>query len=70
VHQGVCEAGDADTAMKLGTNYPAGPFEWLAQIGTNYVVTMLDNLFHAYRSERYRVSPLVRRRCWSAITID
>lgn len=66
VHQGVCEAADADTAMKLGTNYPAGPFEWLSEIGAEYVVQTLDNLFDAYRSERYRVSPLVRKAYWTA----
>jgi 3-hydroxybutyryl-CoA dehydrogenase len=65
VHQGVCDAKDADTAMKLGTNYPAGPFEWLAEIGSAYVVDMLDNLFKAYRSERYRISPLVRKAYWT-----
>ena len=27
VQQGVCSEADADTAMKLGVNYPAGPFE-------------------------------------------
>ncbi|MBK4738489.1 3-hydroxyacyl-CoA dehydrogenase [Noviherbaspirillum sp. DKR-6] len=64
VQQGVCEEGDADTAMKLGTNYPAGPFEWLSTFGIGYTVTMLENLYHAYRSERYRVSPLLQKRYW------
>jgi 3-hydroxybutyryl-CoA dehydrogenase len=64
VHQGVCEAGDADTAMKLGTNYPAGPFEWLSRFGAVATVKMLENLFQAYKSERYRTSPLLQRRYW------
>jgi 3-hydroxybutyryl-CoA dehydrogenase len=65
VWQGVCDAQGADLAMKLGTNYPAGPFEWLEQIGTDYTITVLDNLFEATRSERYRVSPLLREHYWT-----
>jgi len=64
VQQGVCDEAAADTAMKLGVNYPAGPFEWLAAIGAPAVVQMLDALFEATRNERYRVSPLLRQRTW------
>jgi 3-hydroxybutyryl-CoA dehydrogenase len=66
VWQGVCDEKGADTAMKLGTNYPAGPFEWLAQIGVDYTVHLLDHLFDFYRSERYRISPLLQQRYWIA----
>ncbi|WP_431260349.1 3-hydroxyacyl-CoA dehydrogenase [Roseateles chitinivorans] len=65
VWQGVCDEAGADTAMKLGVNYPAGPFEWLALLGAPFVVDALDGLFDAYRSERYRVSPLLRQRLWA-----
>ncbi len=65
VWQGVCDEGGADTAMKLGVNYPAGPFEWLAQLGAAPIVDLLDGLFDAYRSERYRISPLLRQRVWA-----
>jgi 3-hydroxybutyryl-CoA dehydrogenase len=64
VLQGVCDEAGADTAMKLGVNYPAGPFEWLALLGAGRVVQLLDGLFEAYRSERYRVSPLLQRLRW------
>jgi 3-hydroxybutyryl-CoA dehydrogenase len=66
VHQGVCDSQGADLAMKLGTNYPAGPFEWLQRLGAPYAVTLLDHLFAAYRSERYRVSPLLQQQFWIA----
>ena len=33
-----------DAAMKLGVNYPAGPFEWLARWDVRAVVTLLDAL--------------------------
>ncbi len=64
VWQGVCDEAGADTAMKLGVNYPAGPFEWLAQVGAPVVTDLLDGLFATYRSERYRISPLLFQRLW------
>ena len=33
VLQGVCTPEGADLAMKLGVNYPQGPFEFLAALG-------------------------------------
>jgi 3-hydroxybutyryl-CoA dehydrogenase len=60
VHQGVCTADGADAAMKLGVNYPAGPFEWLAGWGASGVVAVLDALDSQLRGERYRASPLLR----------
>lgn len=60
VAQGVCDEDGADAAMKLGVNYPAGPFEWLAFWGAAPVVALLDRLDQHYRGERYRVSPYLR----------
>jgi 3-hydroxybutyryl-CoA dehydrogenase len=65
VHQGVCTAEGADLAMKLGVNYPAGPFEWLARWDARRVVELLDHLDCHYRGERYRVSPELRQRAWT-----
>jgi 3-hydroxybutyryl-CoA dehydrogenase len=61
VLQGVCTPDGADAAMKLGVNYPAGPFEWLAQWNAAAVIHLLDALDAHYRGERYRVSPWLRR---------
>jgi 3-hydroxybutyryl-CoA dehydrogenase len=61
VQQGVCTEAAADTAMKLGVNYPAGPFEFLSNWSVPEVVALLDRLDIHYRGERYRVSPLLRR---------
>jgi 3-hydroxybutyryl-CoA dehydrogenase len=69
VHQGVCSETGADTAMKLGVNYPAGPFEWLAHWGAAPVVRLLDALDAHYRGERYRVSPHLRQRVWQEGTL-
>jgi len=61
VLQGVCDPAGADTAMKLGLNYPAGPFEWLAGWSVPGVIGVLQALDAEYRGERYRVSPWLRR---------
>lgn len=47
--------------MKLGVNYPAGPFEWLSRWSAAEVIALLDALDAQYRGERYRVSPWLRR---------
>ena len=66
VQQGVCSAEGADAAMKLGVNYPAGPFEWLARWDTAAVVALLDALDAHCRGERYRASPWLRQRAVGA----
>jgi 3-hydroxybutyryl-CoA dehydrogenase len=65
VHQGVCDVGAADAAMKLGVNYPAGPFEWLARWDCGAVIKLLDRLDAHYRGERYRASPWLRQKAWT-----
>jgi 3-hydroxybutyryl-CoA dehydrogenase len=62
VHQGVCSAADCDLAMRKGVNYPRGPLEWAEAMGLPEVVQVLDNLAQSYGEERYRVSPLLRRK--------
>ncbi len=61
VLQGVCTTAGADSACKLGVNYPAGPFEWLREWSVPGVIAVLESLDSAYRGERYRVSPWLRR---------
>ncbi|MFG6485342.1 3-hydroxyacyl-CoA dehydrogenase [Roseateles sp. BYS78W] len=60
VQQGVCTEAGADAAMKLGVNYPAGPFEWLTYWGAAPVAALLNRLDQHYRGERYRVSPYLQ----------
>ena len=62
VLQGVCSVEGADDAMKLGVNYPRGPFEWLANWSADQVAAVLDAMDAHYRGERYRVSPWLQRR--------
>jgi 3-hydroxybutyryl-CoA dehydrogenase len=65
VGQGVASAEDCDTAMRLGFNWPRGPFEWGRELGLPWVVGVLDALHETLGEERYRVSPLLRRRAVS-----
>jgi 3-hydroxybutyryl-CoA dehydrogenase len=62
VNQGVCSAAAVDIAMQKGVNYPRGPLAWADAIGLHHVSTVLDNLGAAYGEDRYRVSPLLRRK--------
>jgi 3-hydroxybutyryl-CoA dehydrogenase len=52
---GISTKDAIDTAMKLGTNYPFGPFEWGKLIGLNRVYTLLKEL--SRRDNRYEPAP-------------
>jgi 3-hydroxybutyryl-CoA dehydrogenase len=62
VNQGVCSAQGADIAMQKGVNYPRGPLAWADAVGVERIATVLNNLAAAYGEDRYRVSPLLRRK--------
>lgn len=49
---------DIDTAMKLGTNYPYGPFEWSEMIGLHKINALLEKL--AATSSRYSIAPALK----------
>ncbi|MEN9571406.1 MAG: hypothetical protein RL172_2637 [Bacteroidota bacterium] len=44
LQDGVSSKTDIDTAMKLGTNYPYGPFEWANKIGLLPIYQLLLQL--------------------------
>ena len=58
--EGVATAEDIDQAMKLGANYPKGPFEWAEEIGASTVLETLDSL-RTTHGDAYLASPLLRR---------
>jgi 3-hydroxybutyryl-CoA dehydrogenase len=57
--EGVSDKGSIDTAMKLGTNYPRGPFEWCSQIGAPLVYQLLKEL--SLENPRYTIAPLLQQ---------
>jgi 3-hydroxybutyryl-CoA dehydrogenase len=44
LQEGVSTKNEINTAMKLGTNYPLGPFEWVEKIGSDKVKALLTRL--------------------------
>lgn len=44
LEEGVSTKDEIDTAMKLGTNYPFGPFEWMERIGRDKIYSLLIKL--------------------------
>lgn len=52
---------DIDLAMKLGTNYPYGPFEWCARIGIKEVYELLAAIHSDTNDDCYKICPLLER---------
>lgn len=61
VQEKTATRGDIDLAMKLGTNYPYGPFEWCEKIGLKHVYELLDALYRDTQDERYKISALMKK---------
>jgi 3-hydroxybutyryl-CoA dehydrogenase len=55
----VSTENEIDIAMKLGTNYPYGPFEWSREIGVQHVYQLLLTL--SKTDNRYKPSPLLEQ---------
>ena len=61
----IASAKDIDLAMTKGVNYPQGLLAWADEWGVDKVLSILDNLYDEYREDRYRASPLLRRKAKS-----
>jgi 3-hydroxybutyryl-CoA dehydrogenase len=59
--EGTASRADIDLAMKLGTNYPYGPFEWSQRIGLKHVYELLEAIYEDTKDERYKICPLLRK---------
>jgi 3-hydroxybutyryl-CoA dehydrogenase len=57
--EGVSSKVEIDLAMKFGTNYPMGPFEWAGRIGTEQLVQLLETL--AITDPIYNPAPQIRQ---------
>ncbi len=60
LQEGTANMIDIDTSMKLGTNYPFGPFEWADKIGIKNVYETLEAIYQDTHEERYKICPLLK----------
>lgn len=60
LQEGVASMTDIDKAMKLGTNYPFGPFEWSDRIGVKEVYETLEAIWNETQDKRYEICPLLK----------
>ncbi len=56
--ENVSTKDEIDIAMKLGTNYPYGPFEWCEKIGLQKVSDLLQKLSET--DKRYSIAPAIK----------
>lgn len=57
----IASAEDIDHAMTLGVNYPKGLLAWADELGIDWCVTKMDELYETFREDRYRCSPMLRQ---------
>ena len=60
LQEGTASIEDIDMAMKLGTNYPFGPFEWCDRIGITSIFETLAAIYEDTKDERYKICPLLK----------
>ncbi len=57
LQENVSQKEEIDMAMKLGTNYPYGPFEWAGKIGLKNIAALLIGL--SEKENRYKPAALL-----------
>ena len=65
--EGIADAHDIDTAMKLGTNYPDGPVHWGMQIGMQQVHAVVAALHRHFGEDRYRPAPVLQKAAFRGV---
>lgn len=63
LEENVSTEEEIDTAMKLGTNYPFGPFEWSKKIGLQNIYSLLSAL--SKEQIRYQPSSLLKQKAFA-----
>jgi len=58
----IASAEDIDNAMTKGVNYPKGLLAWADDKGIDWCVSKMDELYNEYHEDRYRCSPLLRKK--------
>ncbi len=57
----IASAKDIDNAMTKGVNYPKGLLAWADELGIQWCVNKIDELYNEYHEDRYRCSPILRK---------
>ena len=65
--EGTASREDIDLAMRLGSNYPYGPFEWSQRIGIKHVYELLEAVYDDTHDERYKICPLLKEEYLAAM---
>ena len=61
LQEGLATKEDIDTAMKLGCNFPMGPFELLDYVGLDTALSIMEVMFQDTKDSKYRPCPLLRK---------
>jgi 3-hydroxybutyryl-CoA dehydrogenase len=59
--EGITNAEDIDTAMRLGYNMQTGPLELADRIGLDRVLIYMEHLFREYGDLKFRPCPLIKK---------
>jgi 3-hydroxybutyryl-CoA dehydrogenase len=59
--EGIAQADDIDTAMRLGYGMQVGPLEMADSMGLDEVLMWMETLYHDLGEPRFRPCPLLRR---------
>ena len=57
----IASANDIDNAMTKGVNYPKGLLAWADELGIDWCVSKIDELYNEYHEDRYRCSAILRK---------
>jgi 3-hydroxybutyryl-CoA dehydrogenase len=58
--EGTAGVEEIDQAMKLGTNYPQGPFKWADMIGIGNVVAVVGSMLIDSGDGKYKIAPALK----------
>jgi 3-hydroxybutyryl-CoA dehydrogenase len=67
---GLASPGHIDLAMKLGLNYPLGPFEMAEHMGAKETLRIMEQLHATTGDDRYRPSLWLRRRALLGVPLN
>ena len=65
----IATVADIEAAVTLGLGYPLGPLSWGDRIGGARIAEILSNMFRLTHDPRYRLSPWLRRRVQSGVSL-